>query len=232
MASLQAVLFDLDDTLYPEREYVRSGFQAAAAWAETNLGIESQSGFAELWGYFESGVRGNTYNLWLEAHGIEAAKWIPELVAVYREHIPDIKPHPGVLDLLKALEATYHLGVITEGHVISQRNKLDALGLSAMFEVVVITGMDERDYWKPHARPFTKALESLDVKPGQSMYIGDNPRKDFFGARRLGMHTVRVLWPGGLNTPLQPESPTYDADYSIENLNQLPGILASLEEGS
>jgi len=200
MGALQAVLFDLDDTLYPERDYVRSGFRAAAVRAEGMLGIPRDTGFEELWGYFEAGVRGNTYNLWLESHGKDVERWIPELVTEYRTHLPGIKLHQGVKELLEELAAIYRLGLITEGHTVSQQNKLKALGLEAVFEVVVITGMEDRAFWKPHTRPYTNALEQLGILPEHSAYIGDNPLKDFYGARQLGMHTVRVQWPRGLNT--------------------------------
>ncbi len=230
MAALQAVLFDLDDTLYPEREYVRSGFRAAAARAERMLGIPRENGFKELWGYFEAGVRGNTYNTWLESHGLDAERWVPELVTEYRTHAPDIQLHQGVSELLEELADHYRLGLITEGHTVSQQNKLKALGLETVFEAVVITDMDERAFWKPHTRPYLTALEQLGITPEKSVYIGDNPRKDFFGARQLGMHTVRVQWPQGLNTDLQPETPEHAADMSLPDLSALPEILASFEE--
>jgi putative hydrolase of the HAD superfamily len=230
MAALQAVLFDLDDTLYPERDYVRSGFRAAAARVEGMLGIPRDTVFEELWGYFQAGVRGNTYNTWLESHGLEAERWVPELVTEYRKHLPDIQLHQGVDELLEELAAIYRLGLITEGHTVSQQNKLKALGLEAVFEVVVITDMEDRAFWKPHTRPYTNALEQLGILPERSVYVGDNPRKDFFGARQLGMHTVRVQWPGGLNTDLQPETPAHGADVSMPDLGTLPDILASFEE--
>jgi len=230
MASLQAVLFDLDDTLYPERAFVHSGFQAVALFAEKELGIDRRSGFEELWGYFESGVRGNTYNLWLEAHGQDVEHWLPKLVDTYRSHQPQIEPHTGVVDLLEDLQTRFTLGLITEGQMQTQQNKLNALGLERFFRVVVISGAEERSWWKPHTRPYIRALDQLGVPAARSVYVGDNPRKDFFGARQLGMHTVRVLWPDGLNTSLQPESPAYNADRSVRNLDELPGILASLEE--
>jgi putative hydrolase of the HAD superfamily len=60
MPALRAVIFDLDDILYPERAYVLSGFHAVAAWAEEQLKIPRRLGFAELRQLFEDGVRGNT----------------------------------------------------------------------------------------------------------------------------------------------------------------------------
>ncbi|MBN1267591.1 MAG: HAD family hydrolase [Anaerolineales bacterium] len=232
MARLKAVLFDLDDTLYPERAFVRSGFKAAAAFAEQELGIGRSTGFEELWAYFESGVRGSTYNLWLEAHGADTERWVPQLVEVYRSHKPEIELYPGVRQLLKTLCARTPLGLITEGNTTTQRNKLAALDLEAMFGVVVITDMKERSFWKPHMRPYINALDKLGVEAARSVYIGDNPRKDFFGARQLGMHTVRVKWPEGLNTLLQADSPAYEADISLPNFDNLLEVLASFEEES
>ena len=71
MPAWQAIVFDLDDTLYPERAYVLSGFRAVAAWAAGELGLPVTQGFAELRRLFDDGVRGDTFNRWLESHGFQ-----------------------------------------------------------------------------------------------------------------------------------------------------------------
>ena len=67
---VNVVLFDLDDTLYAERDYVFSGFEAVARWAEPRLGLPAKESSAELRRLFDCGVRGNTFNRWLESHQI------------------------------------------------------------------------------------------------------------------------------------------------------------------
>ena len=52
----QGIVFDLDDTLYPERDYVLSGFKAVASWAEARLGVPSLGGFSGLRRLFDKKV--------------------------------------------------------------------------------------------------------------------------------------------------------------------------------
>ena len=61
-----AVVFDLDDTLYAERDYVLSGMGAVAAWVEAELGSGADEAFAELVALFDQGVRGRVFDLWLQ----------------------------------------------------------------------------------------------------------------------------------------------------------------------
>ena len=64
-SSKYTFIFDLDDTLYDEREYVRSGFDAVDNYMASN-GVH---GFGNtIWSLFENGARGNTFNLALEVH--------------------------------------------------------------------------------------------------------------------------------------------------------------------
>ena len=71
MSQLKAIVFDLDDTLYPEKDFVLSGFQAIAAWASVNLGISESIGSATLFQLYSEGVRNNTFDRWLTIHGME-----------------------------------------------------------------------------------------------------------------------------------------------------------------
>src|SRR3990172_10459975 len=94
MSRWRAVVFDLDDTLYPERDYVRGGFEAAAGWATAALGVERQAVFEELWGMFEAGVRGDTFDRWLARSGFPAQANREQMIASYRGHQPRLEPYP------------------------------------------------------------------------------------------------------------------------------------------
>ena len=129
MTRWQAIVFDLDDTLYPERSYVLSGFKAVSQWAEKALKISAKQGFNQLISLYESGIRGNTFNRWLENYNLNNKKIILELIAVYRNHTPNIEPFVGVLELLSSLEGKYSLGLISDGFLHVQQQKLAFLGL-------------------------------------------------------------------------------------------------------
>ncbi|MEM2002426.1 MAG: HAD-IA family hydrolase [Candidatus Methanomethylicaceae archaeon] len=228
MLALRAIVFDLDDTLYPERAYVLSGFQAVATWAEKHLGIPATQGLAELRQLFDDGVRGDTFNRWLESHGLPPDNWVPQMVQIYREHHPYIVPYPEVPGLLQRLRSRYRLGLVTDGHPEVQKRKLAALGLASWFDTLVFSDEWGREAWKPNTRPFEIALERLGIPGPEAIYVADNPLKDFLGARRAGMCTVRIRCPDGLYSHLEPPAPEYAPDFEIKSLDRLEAILSQI----
>jgi len=229
MSRWAAVVFDLDDTLYPERDYVRGGFEAAAAWVEAVLGTPRQAAFDELWTMFEAGVRRDTFDRWLRRRGHAVEGNRQGMLAAYRGHRPRITPYPDVAPALEALGREARLGLITEGVRGVQETKLEALGLAPSFEKVVILGEDERHDWKPSPRPFERWLDGTGLEPWQAMYVADNPAKDFLGARRAGWHGVRLRRADGLHRDEEPESPEAAPDAEIDGLGQLTTLV--VEEG-
>jgi putative hydrolase of the HAD superfamily len=225
----QAIVFDLDDTLFPERQYVLSGFRAAAHWAETALGVPEPVGYAALERMFDAGIRGDTFNRWVDALG-HPASLVPDLVRVYREHSPAVQPYPGVAELLALLNGQCKLGLVSDGYLAVQQAKVAALGLGHHFHAIVFSDEWGRDAWKPSARPFQELLARLDVHAEESVYVADNPLKDFFGARSVGMATVRTRHCSGDYSILAAPSPEYDADLTVDTLQDLKAcLLAGLE---
>lgn len=225
MPPLQAIVFDLDDTLYPEHSYVESGFRAVAAWIAEQLGISRDKSFLYLQRLYSSGVRGNTFDQWLEDLGVAPGKWIPQLVRVYREHTPHIAPYPEVLTLLPELRQRFRLGLVSDGYLEVQRSKFGALGISHYFAGVVFSDELGADAWKPSPRPFLLVLERLAVAGQQAIYVADNPTKDFIGARQVGMRTVRVRRPEGVYAHLEPSAPEFAPDIELKDLTSLATLL-------
>ena len=224
----QAILLDLDDTLYPEREYVLSGFQAVARWADENLGIPSAEGYAQLSDLHEQGIRSDTFNRWLAARGIPGGDWVLKLVDVYRHHSPNVAPFPEIPSLLERLGRCCKLGLISDGYLGVQRKKLDALGLEQHFAAVVFSDEWGRESWKPSTRPFKEALATLEVDSSDAaVYVGDNAAKDFLGARRLGMRTIQCLWSGGDYIAIEPPTPEHAPDATASTISELKGMLLS-----
>jgi putative hydrolase of the HAD superfamily len=222
----RAVVFDLDDTLYPERDYVRGGFEAAAGWAATSLGMELDAVFGELWEMFEAGVRGDTFDRWLGRHGHAREGNRQAMIAAYRGHQPRLEPHPDVLPTLEALRGSVRLGLITEGARVVQEAKLAALGLRPWFDKIVVLGEDEREDWKPSPRPFERWLEGSSIEPAAAIYLGDNPVKDFLGARRAGWASARVRRSDGLHRDEVPAAAETRPDWEIADLQSLTWMLA------
>ena len=225
MSRWRAIVFDLDDTLYPERDYVRGGFVAAAEWAASELDEERQAVFDELWASFEAGIRGDTFDRWLERHGHAGEVNRRAMISAYRGHLPQLEPYEDVRPTLEALRGTVQLGLITEGARAVQEAKLAALGLRPAFDKVLILGEDERGEWKPSPRPFEDWLVGTGIAPAEAVYLGDNPAKDFLGARRAGWSSIRVRRPDGLHRDEEPFAPEAAPDFEVADLESLAASL-------
>jgi len=226
----RAVVLDLDDTLYPEAAYVRSGFRAVAARAQETLGVPAGEAEAELVALFEQGVRGDTFDRWLASRGLDDEATVGDLVAAYRAHEPDIDPFPDAAPLLGRLRADGSaVGLLSDGDAAVQGAKLDALGLRDAFDAIVITGELGEDAGKPSPRGYEEVLQRLgDTAPGESVYVSDNPAKDFLGARRAGMRSIRVRRPGGIYAALEPETREHAPDAEAADLERVPRALDEL----
>lgn len=227
--SLSAVLLDLDDTLYPERDFARGGFQAAAAVLAERLRRNSNELFELLWRQFESGQRGSIFDSVLSDMDLPRdAALIDELVRAYRSHEPQLKLFADAERLLPMIWPRYGLGLLTDGPADVQRRKVKALGLQFRVEAIVYSDDFGREHWKPSPIPYLELLRKLHVDPSHAVYVGDNPKKDFIGARRLGLQTVRIRRPDTEHGHVEPLL-GFEADHEITSLDSLPDWLAANE---
>lgn len=182
---LKAIVFDLDDTLYSEKEYVRSGFRAIA---ETMPQIKQME--EKLWKSFEH--KKTAIDEVLSAEGIYTEELKQECLSVYRFHQPDIHLYDSVKELLQQFRADgYKLGIITDGRPEGQRAKIKALGLGDLVDYIIVTDeLGGVEYRKPHEAAFVKMREILSVPFMKMCYIGDNLKKDFIAPEALGMETI------------------------------------------
>jgi putative hydrolase of the HAD superfamily len=217
------VVFDIDDTLYLERDYVFSGFNAVGPWAKTWLGIPD---FAERCRRaHESGTRGRVFNQVLEGCGIAASQEkISALLALYRSHIPTIALCDDAKTALMEVASRWPIAVITDGPAISQSRKADALGLHVYSPAIYLTELFGRECSKPSPVAFRKVEESIPAK--SYVYVADNPAKDFTAPRLLGWYSVRVRRRDGLHFSLD----NYDAkpDAEMADCNGLTALLSGL----
>lgn len=230
-APWRAVAFDLDDTLYPEIEFVRSGFREVAAWSAWRLGFDAEKTLAELFGLFEGGVRGALFDSWIGDHGLPTSL-IDEMVKTYREHYPRIQPFHGVKELLTELNSRFRLGLLSDGLLAVQERKLEALGIGGHFDAVIFSDRWGRDSWKPSSRPFLALVDALGVKPEEAVYVGDNPAKDFIACRRLGMQSIWLRQSSGIYADLGPDSDAGRPDYVIESIAGIRALLGGVRDGS
>lgn len=185
------LVFDLDDTLYLERDFARSGFAAAGGWLERTYGEGGLAPICEA--LLEGGRRGSIFNEALGLMGIEASEGlVANLVRIYRSHEPAIRLCPDVEQFLNARPAGFTAGMITDGPAATQYAKFRALELDAWIGKVVYTHALGPGFGKPSARPF-EMLE-LWAPPDRFtlVYVADNPLKDFVTPRARGWRTIQI----------------------------------------
>lgn len=194
---MRAVIFDLDDTLYPELGFVESGFRAAARFLEERRGVDRGASLAGMRGILARDGRGAVFDALLRERGIWSEDLVRALVCVYRGHRPAIRLYPDVRPLFSILRGNgLLLGLVTDGIGSVQRGKIEALRLPPLLDAIVCTDELGREHWKPSPVPFRVACELLGVEPRDAAYVGDDPSKDFASPNALGMLTIQVARPG------------------------------------
>lgn len=187
----RGLLIDLDDTLYDERTYVRSGFRVVAAEVARRFPhVPADRFFDAMIGELDAHGRGKVFDRALERAEL-STHLVPELVQLYREHIPEIALWPGVADTLASLRKDYRLAIVTDGLGVMQRRKVAALGVEPLVDAVLYCW--EHESPKPDPGPYAEALRRLDLTPEEAVVIGDNPAHDMAAARALGCRSIRVL---------------------------------------
>ena len=190
----KAVIFDLDDTLISEDEYIRSGYSAVAGFLRDMYGWDIRMTERQLYDLYRRNPK-NVFNRLLDSHDIRYKdSEIMELVGVYREHTPSVHFYPDVLPTIQALkDQGIKLGVLTDGYAVTQRKKLTVLNGKRFFNKIIITDELGREYWKPDPRPFIMMKEAFLANWDEIVYVGDNPEKDFFISKEFPIMTVRII---------------------------------------
>lgn len=220
----QVLIFDLDDTLYPEATFVESGFRAVANHLQRGCGVSADSTFEYMSLEIQRSGRGRIFNS-LSAEFQISGVSIAEMIAVYRSHAPKIRLYDGAESVLCGLKKNgFPLYLITDGNPRVQRSKIKALELRKFFKKTYCT----RDFGilaeKPSLRVFELVARQENVGLSQITYIGDDPAKDFHGLVSAGGKAIRVRTGRYRQEPL-PEKLELWAD--IKDLKELPSALLS-----
>lgn len=190
VSDMEAVIFDLDDTLYSEKEYVRNGYKAVAE-------LLGDAAFEDrLWAFFEEGRP--AIDCLLEEEGLTEKK--AKCLEAYRNCVPVLSLYDNAREvLLRLKEKGVKTGIITDGRPEGQRNKLSALGLYEMVDEIIITDeLGGAQFRKPCDIAFRIMQKRLNVAFEKIVYIGDNASKDFKAPLRLGMRAIHFLNKDGL----------------------------------
>ncbi|ANF51559.1 hypothetical protein A0O34_14060 [Chryseobacterium glaciei] len=203
------IIFDLDDTLMYEIDYLESAYLRIASMLDEN---NSGQLFEKMITSYKD--KQDTFSLLETEYTVSKH----ELLDIYRNHYPLLKVNEDVnfvLDYIK--NKNYKLGLITDGRSVTQRNKLKALNIESLFDEIIIS--EEFGSTKPNENNYKVFMTDTNM---DYFYIGDNPKKDFITPNKLGWQTI-ALKDRGRNIHQQnfDESLEHKPHFIIDNLREL-----------
>ena len=145
---IKVIIFDLDDTLYKENDFVKSGFKSVSEYVNDNFGISNKKFYGLLVKTLKEKGRGKIFDIALKKYNIFNKELVQKLINVYRGHKPEIKVFNGVIPLLSRFGKKYKIALITDGLLSVQKGKVKALGIEKFIDVVVYTNEFQKP--KPH----------------------------------------------------------------------------------
>ena len=214
---MDAVLFDLDDTLCVYRRHGRELLAEAFA----TVGVDPVFTIEDYYAIFDDhageadtidSLREACFETLADEAGADPSlgRAVARAFAAERDH-RDVDFLDGAAEALDALAADHRIGLVTNGAPGMQAQKLDALGIRDAFETVVHGGYDAPA--KPSPEPFFAALDALEVPPDRAVHVGNSLESDVAGAKAAG---VGAVW-------LRNGESAGDAvpDYTVDSLAEL-----------
>lgn len=225
MSENRAVVFDLDDTLYPVRSFWLSGFAAVADAVAHDVGVPPE-GVVRTLRRASRVAKGRELQQLCDRFDLPASD-AAKLLEIVRRHTPRIRLPRATVRILATLRPRWRLGVLTNGLPAVQRRKVAALGLAGLVDSIVFANECGDGSGKPDRAAFLTILDRLGTPPERSVFVGDNLETDMAGARRVGMPTILVA-PGGRRSR---DELGIEPDAQVKGLLSVPGIAARLVAG-
>ena len=199
---LQAVLFDLDDTLFDHESCARDAltavhrlderfrtvtfadFERLHATLLEALHQRVMSGELDL-----DTARTERFRQLFAAVGVTNAA-PADAARVYREcYTRTRRAISGAAALLTTLRTRLKIGVVSNNLLAEQQQKMKECGLDSLVDVLVVS--EEAGVTKPDPRIFQLALARLGVTREDAVMVGDSWAADVEGGRAAG---IPVVW--------------------------------------
>ena len=214
----KSIIFDLDDTLYNEIDYLKSAYkEIAKAITKNSLCIFNEASVYNDLFFFYTQKKDAFQEVIVKYKLKNIVK--EDLLMLYRNHFPSINLTPENENLLKQLKLKgYKMGLITDGRSIQQRNKIKALNIEKFFEYILIS--EEFGTEKPNAANFNYFADLLG--DSSFFYVADNVSKDFITPNKIGWKTICLL-DNGKNIHKQEFeiSESYLPHFKVQNLKEI-----------
>jgi len=224
---IKAVVFDLDNTLVDFMKMKEMAVEGAVeAMIDAGLPLRKEEAIKKIYEIYDrEGIEDQkVFDKFLSetfgrieykilAAGIVGYRKAKEAALVLYPHV-----HYTLMELLKMGK---RLAVISDAPKLQAWTRLAQTGLHHYFEVVVT--FDDTGKRKPDPEPFIFALDKLNVKPEESIMIGDWAERDIIGAKTIGMVTVFARYGNTFDTRIS------GADYEVDDIQELLTIIKELD---
>ena len=215
---IKAVIFDLDDTLLSEYEFVVSGYRYVSVFLSRMIGVSAEE-INDRLRELSKETYANAFNRLFDSYGVTyTADELRSLIKAYQQHPANLTFYPDVYPTLRTLKDKGILtGIISDGDPQRQWNKIN-FAVAAMhsdnlsdnddpnlaspdswFDAIILN--DEfggESFRKPNPHGYKVIAEKLSVDPAEMIYVGDNPAKDFHISADLPVRTARIIRENGI----------------------------------
>lgn len=189
MTNIKGFIFDLDNTLYDENQYLYSVF--LDFWKKH---FSTQEGFEDVCSKtLCDNARLHSkdiFRTFLEFTPLGYTQsHHDELFSIYTSIQCDLNLYEDAQELLSFLKShNYPIAILTNGPIQAQKNKVKNLKITGI--PVFYAREDGIEYEKPHPQAFMKVLSFFNLSPNDCCMIGDNPQTDIHGAQQVGIMPI------------------------------------------
>jgi putative hydrolase of the HAD superfamily len=213
---IKAILFDIDDTLFPSNEFGELARRSAInLMIEAGLNVDEEKAYEKLQLIVKR--YGPNYpkhfNALLKEFGMKPnPKIVAAGIVAYHQAKASIFPYPDVPQtLIRLREKGYKIYIASQGLAIKQWDKLIRLGLHNILHEVFVTPRKSKKFYK-------SVLRKLNLNPQEVVMVGDNLETDIKPARQVGITTILV-------SPRKRKG----ADYIVKSIGEVPKIIEGLQ---
>ncbi|WP_244834819.1 HAD-IA family hydrolase [Clostridium sp. BJN0001] len=220
---IKVIIFDLDDTLYYEKQFVLCGFKNVCIYLSKKYNKDLNKLYKDTIDILDKDGRGKIFDFLCKKNNFKED--INDLVLIYRNTKPTLTLYEDSIKIFKYLKNNnIKTGIITDGCALVQWNKIKSLKIDKKVDKVIVTDDYDGNFSKPSTKSYLEMAEYFKVNPKECIYIGDNPKKDFIGAKSIGMKTVRIIREKGDHVS-DIEDNKHEADKKIKNLEEIKDII-------
>lgn len=188
---IKLIIFDLDDTLYKEKDYVRSWFNVCSKYIAEKFNLSEKEVFDELMFSFKNHWRWKNFNHIVLKFKLPYDE-LMKLVKIYQKHLPDIQLKKSVVEWLKKLKEKFQIVILTNAEIQGQKNKVEALWIWHIVDKIYYASAEWSEFEKPHERFFLKILKDFKLNKDEVIMVGDDLEADIGGAHNVWIKSLHT----------------------------------------